>query len=551
MSVKTKLHLDNPGQIMANGVRKLAIAVGSTLGPGGRPVAIENQYGATIITKDGVTVAKNVQLDDVVENMGAQIVVEVANKTAQEAGDGTTTGTILADAIVQAAIAEISNGQNPVELKRGMDMALSHAVSILDDVAIKVTNNTELAQVATISANNDSSIGDIIAAAFDIVGKDGLITVQESHTWETSLKNVDGTSFNRGYLSQHFVTNQEKQTVEFVKPLILVTDRPISSVNEIKGLLELAHRSNRQFLIICDDVAPEPLSVMVINRLQGALKICAVKAPSFGESRRELLTDVSILTGATFVSKDSTLGLDDLTIDDFGSADKVVISKNETVIIGGAGDSNAVSAHADYIREQIHVAKSDFEREKVHERLARFLGSIVIIEVGAGSEIELKEKKDRFDDALHATRAAIHEGFAPGGGTTLARVSNKLVTPSREDVAHPSNIVGFEIVKQALNAPLNRIIDNIGCTGTEFEIQVKDAILSGDTIGYDARRREANIDMIDAGIIDPIKVTKTALRNAVSVASTLITTQAVISVVKDSPSSLSTANDYGYGQEDV
>lgn len=505
------------------GVDQLADAVKVTLGPKGRNVVIAKQFGGPHITKDGVSVAKEVVLKDPMENLGAQMVKEVASKTADIAGDGTTTATVLAQALVTAGLKNVTAGSNPIDLKRGMDKAVDAVVANLKTLSQEVGNNNDkIKQIASISANNDNTIGSLIAEAMKVVGNDGVITVEEAKGTQTEVKTVEGMQFDRGYLSPYFVTNQDKMTTEMESPLILLIDKKISSMKELLPVLEPVVQSGHGLLIIAEDIDGEALSTLVVNRIRGALKIAAVKAPGFGEKRREMLDDLAALTGGTVVSEERGITLNDVTIDMLGNAEKVEITKDKTTIINGSGEKDAIDERVRQIRLSIENATSDYEKEKLQERLAKLAGGIAVLYIGAPTETEMKEKKDRVDDALAATRAAVEEGVVPGGGVALIRCISALdaVKGANED-----EDLGVAIVRKALEAPLYQIVTNAGGNGSVVVHFVQTNEYS--SFGYNARSNEYG-DMIEMGVIDPTKVTRTAIENAASIASMLLMTECVI-----------------------
>jgi chaperonin GroEL len=504
------------------GVDQLADAVKVTLGPKGRNVVIAKQFGGPHITKDGVSVAKEIVLKDPMENLGAQMVKEVASKTADIAGDGTTTATVLAQALVTAGLKNVTAGSNPIDLKRGMDKAVDAVVCELKNISQVVGNNNEkIKQIASISANNDNTIGSLIAEAMKVVGNDGVITVEEAKGTSTEVKTVEGMQFDRGYLSPYFVTNQDKMTTEMDSPLILLVDKKISSMKELIPILEPAVQSGQGLLIIAEDIDGEALSTLVVNRIRGAIKIAAVKAPGFGDKRREMLDDLAALTGGTVVSEERGIMLADVTMDMLGNAEKIEITKDKTTIINGSGDTAEISERVRQIRLAIETSTSDYEKERLQERLAKLAGGIAVLYIGAPTETEMKEKKDRVDDALAATRAAVEEGIVPGGGVALIRCASSLdaVTTVNDDEK-----LGVEIVRKALQAPLYQIVTNAGGNGNVVVHFVEEGAAS---YGYNARTNEYG-DMIDMGIIDPTKVTRTAIENAVSIASMILMTECVI-----------------------
>ena len=509
---------------LKKGVDALANAVKVTLGPKGRNVVISKPYGAPHVTKDGVSVAKEVELEDPIENMGAQMVKEVASKTADIAGDGTTTATVLAQAIVTAGMKNVAAGANPIDIKRGIDAAIETVVKSLKSISREVgSSDDKIKQIATISANSDESIGSIISEAMRVVGNNGVITVEEAKGTETELKTVEGMQFNRGYLSPYFVTNQEKMLTELDNPFILLVDKKISSMKELLPILEPVVQTGQPLLIIAEDVDGDALGTLVVNRIRGALKVAAVKAPGFGESRKAMLDDIAILTGGTVVSDQTGITLSDITIDQLGSAEKIEISKDNTIIINGAGDSVEIGNRVEQLKTQIESTTSDYDREKLQERLAKLSGGVAVLYVGAATEVEMKEKKDRVDDALAATRAAVEEGIVPGGGVALIRCIpelNALALSKSGDIA-----LGVDIVKRAVEAPLKQIVRNRGESGSVVVAQVLSS--DSETYGYDAQSG-TYVDMMVAGIIDPTKVTRTAIENAGSIASMILMTECVI-----------------------
>jgi len=506
---------------LKKGVDALADAVKVTLGPKGRNVILDKKFGSPAITKDGVSVAKEIELKDAIENMGAQLVKEVASKTADQAGDGTTTATVLTQAIFNAGLKNVAAGANPMDLKRGIDKAVSAIIADLKVQSKKISNSNEIAQVATISANNDHEIGKMIAHAMDKVGKDGVITVEEAKGTETEVKTVEGMQFDRGYLSPYFVTNTDKMEVELDRPYILIYDKKVSSMKELLPILEQVVQSGRPLLIIAEDVDGEALATLVVNKIRGALKIAAVKAPGFGDRRKAMLEDIAILTGGTVISEESGYKLENATLEYLGTAEKINIDKDNTTVVNGAGTKDNIVARVNQIKSQMENTTSDYDREKLQERLAKLSGGVAIMYIGAATELEMKEKKDRVDDALHATRAAVEEGIVPGGGVALIRAGAAL-----DNVAfhNEDEKTGIQIIRTAIEAPLRAIVYNAGLEGSVIVQKVKEG--TGD-YGYNARedRYEA---MIAAGIIDPTKVTRLALENAASVASLLLTTECVV-----------------------
>jgi chaperonin GroEL len=507
---------------MLRGVDTLANAVKVTLGPKGRNVVIEKSFGAPRITKDGVTVAKEIELEDKFENMGAQMVREVASKTNDLAGDGTTTATVLAQAIVKEGAKSVAAGMNPMDLKRGIDLAVDAIVADLKSHAKEVTSNAEIAQVGTISANGDTEIGRFLAEAMQKVGNEGVITVEEAKSLNTELEVVEGMQFDRGYVSPYFVTNTEKMRVELEEPYILIHEKKLSGLQTMLPLLESVVQSGKPLLIIAEDVEGEALATLVVNKLRGGLKIAAVKAPGFGDRRKAMLEDIAILTGGTAIAEDLGIKLENVTLSMLGRAKKVVIDKENTTIVNGAGAKKEIDARATQIKAQIEETTSDYDREKLQERLAKLAGGVAVIRVGGATEIEVKERKDRVDDALHATRAAVEEGILPGGGVALLRSLKALdgVTTS-----NPDQKAGVEIVRRAIQVPARQIVQNAGEDGS---LVVGKLLESGDyNWGFNAATGEYQ-DLVRAGVIDPAKVVRTALQDAASVASLLITTEALV-----------------------
>ncbi len=507
---------------MLRGVNTLADAVKATMGPKGRTVLLDKTYGAPHVTKDGVSVAKEISLKDKFENMGAQMVKEVASKTADLAGDGTTTATVLTQSIFTEGTKAVAAGMNPMDLKRGVDMAVTRVVENLQKMSRKVSSTTEIAQVATISANGDASIGEKIAEAIDVVGKEGVITVEEAKGLETTLETVKGMQFDRGYLSPYFCTNTEKMVTELDEPLILLSDKKISNLQQILPILEGAMKSGRSLLLIAEDIESEALATLVVNRLRGGLKVAAVKAPGFGDRRKEMLEDLAILTGGTLVSEDLGVTLESLTLDTLGTAKSVTITKDVTTIVQGAGDKTAVEARCEQIRNQMAATTSDYDKDKLQERLAKLAGGVAVIKVGGATEIEVKEKKDRIDDALAATRAAVEEGIVAGGGVALLRSTTML---DGLNTMNQDQKTGVDIIRRALQAPIRQISSNAGHDGAVIAGKVLEA--DSDTYGFNAATDEY-VDMIEAGIVDPTKVVRTALQDAASVSSLMITTEVMI-----------------------
>jgi chaperonin GroEL len=507
---------------LKRGVDALANAVKVTLGPKGRNVVIGKKFGAPQITKDGVTVAKEIELKDPIENMGAQMVKEVASKTADVAGDGTTTATVLAQAIIQAGLKNVAAGANPMDLKRGIDKAVTELVKNLKKISKEVgSDNSKIKQIATISANNDETIGALIAEAMKVVGNDGVITVEEAKGTETDVKIVEGMQFDRGYLSPYFVTNADKMITEMENPLILISEKKISSMKELMPILEPVVQAGKGLLIIAEDVDGEALGTLVVNRLRGSLKVAAVKAPGFGDRRKAMLEDIAILTGGQVISEERGMTLENVTMDMLGTAEKIEIDKDNTTIINGKGDKKAISSRVGQIRAQIEATTSDYDREKLQERLAKLAGGVAVLYVGAATEVEMKEKKDRVDDALAATRAAVQEGIVPGGGVALIRAIENLDKLKGEN---EDEMTGIVIVRRAAEEPLRQIIANAGEEGAVIVQKVKEG---KDDFGYNARTDKFE-NLYKAGVIDPTKVTRIAIENAASIASMLLTTECVI-----------------------
>ncbi len=510
---------------LKKGVEKISDAVKVTLGPKGRNVILDKKFGAPIVTKDGVTVAKEIELKDPIENMGAQLVKEVASKTADDAGDGTTTATVLTQSIFTHGIKNVTAGANPMDLKRGIDKAVAAVVKNLKDQSKPIKDSNEIAQLATISANNDNEIGAMIADAMEKVGKDGVITVEEAKGTGTEVKTVEGMEFDRGYLSPYFVTNTEKMEAELDHPYILIYDKKISSMKELLPILESSVQTGKPLLIIAEDVDGEALATLVVNKIRGSLKVAAVKAPGFGDRRKAMLEDIAILTGGTVISEERGFKLENATIELLGSAEKVNIDKDNTVIINGSGDKKDIDARVNQIKAQIESTTSDYDREKLQERLAKLSGGVAILYIGAATEVEMKEKKDRVDDALHATRAAVQEGIVAGGGIALLRAVDALDNLKLENEDQQT---GVNIVRQALESPLRTIVINAGGEASVVVQKVKEG---KGNFGYNAREDKFE-DLVAAGIIDPTKVTRLALENAASIASMLLTTECVVA---DSP----------------
>ncbi|SDQ78585.1 chaperonin GroEL [Pseudovibrio sp. Tun.PSC04-5.I4] len=527
---------------MIRGVDILANAVKVTLGPKGRNVILDKAFGAPRITKDGVSVAKEIELEDKFENMGAQMVREVASKTNDIAGDGTTTATVLAQAIVKEGAKFVAAGMNPMDLKRGVDMATAAAVADLTARSKSISSTDEVAQVGTISANGDAQIGQDIAEAMQRVGNEGVITVEEAKSLETELEVVEGMQFDRGYLSPYFVTNAEKMVADLEKPLILLHEKKLTNLQPLLPILESAVQSSRPLLIIAEDVEGEALATLVVNKLRGGLKIAAVKAPGFGDRRKAMLEDIAILTGGTVVSEDLGIKLENVTIEMLGTADKVNISKENTTIVDGSGVKADIEARVAQIKAQIEETTSDYDREKLQERLAKLAGGVAVIRVGGATEVEVKEKKDRIDDALNATRAAVEEGIVPGGGCALLRAKAAVAKISSDNVDIEA---GIKIVLRALESPLRQIAENSGVEGSIVVGKIQDNI-ADETFGFNAQTEEY-VNMIEAGIIDPTKVVRTALQDAASVAGLLITTEAMVAEMPKSDGPAMPPMDGGMG----
>ena len=507
---------------MLRGVDVLANAVKVTLGPKGRNVVIDKSFGAPRITKDGVSVAKEIELEDKFENMGAQMLREVASKTNDLAGDGTTTATVLAQAIVKEGAKAVASGMNPMDLKRGIDLAVDAVVKELKTNARKITSNSEIAQVGTISANGDEEIGRYLAEAMEKVGNEGVITVEEAKTADTELEVVEGMQFDRGYLSPYFVTNQDKMRVELEDPYILIHEKKLSNLQAMLPVLEAVVQSGKPLLIIAEDVEGEALATLVVNKLRGGLKIAAVKAPGFGDRRKAMLEDIAILTGGTVISEDLGIKLENVTLNMLGRAKKVAIEKENTTIIDGVGSKTEIDGRVAQIRAQIEETTSDYDREKLQERLAKLAGGVAVIRVGGSTEVEVKEKKDRVDDALHATRAAVEEGILPGGGVALLRAVKAL---DNLDAANQDQKVGIEIVRRAIEAPVRQIAENAGAEGSVIVGKLREK--TDFSYGWNAQTGEYG-DLYAQGVIDPAKVVRTALQDAASVAGLLVTTEAMI-----------------------
>ena len=508
-------------QRLKQGIDKLARAVKVTLGPKGRNVVLEKKFGSPTITKDGVTVAKEVELDDPIEDLGAKMVKEVATKTSDAAGDGTTTATILAQAIYTEGLKSVTAGVNPMALKRGIDQAVTTIVAYLEEISVDTTGKKEIAQIASISANSDLAIGNLIADAMEKVGKDGVITVEEARGLETDLETVDGMQFDRGYLSPYFVTDPDKMETVLDDPIILIHDKKISAMKDLLPVLEKVAQMGKPLLIVSEDVEGEALATLVVNKLRGTLKVCAVKAPGFGDRRKQMLQDVAILTGGQVISEELGFKLENTVVGDLGSAKRVVIDKDTTTLVDGAGDADAIKGRISEIKVAIDKSTSDYDSEKLQERLAKLAGGVAIINVGAATETEMKEKKARVEDALHATRAAVEEGIVSGGGVALLRSQTSLDDLTADD----DEQMGIRIVRRAVEEPIRQIAINAGAEGAIIVEKVRE--LKGANFGYNAATGEYE-DLVKAGVIDPTKVTRTALQNAASIAGLLLTTEAVV-----------------------
>ncbi len=520
MSAKDIVFSETARSAVLRGVNALADAVKVTLGPKGRNVVINKSFGSPLVTKDGVTVAKEIELENKLENMGAQMVKEVASKTSDVAGDGTTTATVLAQSIYREGVKLVSAGVNPMDIKRGIDKAVTAISGELDNISKPTSSHNDVAQVGTISANGDTTIGDIIAEAMEKVGQDGVITVEEAKGLDTTLETVDGMQFDRGYLSPYFVTDPERMVAEIEDPLVLIHEKKISNMKDLLPLLEKVAQSGRPLIIVAEDVDGEALATLVVNKLRGTLKVAAVKAPGFGDRRKAMLQDIAILTGGEVISEDLGFKLENATLNNLGKAKKIVIDKDNTTVVDGAGDKDAITGRVAQIRQQVENTTSDYDREKLQERLAKLVGGVAVIKVGAATETEMKEKKARVEDALHATRAAVEEGIVPGGGVTLIRASKAL----NDIELSPDQQFGVNIIKRAVEEPLRQIARNAGVDGSIVVQKIKD---NEGSFGFNAATEEYG-DLIEAGIIDPTKVVRHALQNAASVASLMITTEALV-----------------------
>jgi chaperonin GroEL len=530
---KEILFSDDARQKLYSGVEQLANAVKVTMGPRGRNVLLQKSFGSPVITKDGVSVAREIELEDAIENMGAQLVKEVASNTNDEAGDGTTTATVLAHSIFKEGLRNVTAGANPVTLKRGMDKACEQILIELKKISRPVNDKKDIAQVATISANSDTDIGDMISEAMEKVGKDGVITVEEAKGISDELVVVEGMQFDRGYLSPYFATNMEKMIAELENPFILLSEKKISSLKEMLPILEAVNQTQRPLLILAEDVDGEALSTLVVNRLRGSLNIAAVKAPGFGERRKAMLEDIALLTGATVISEERGMTLENTTMENLGTASKIVIDKDNTTIVNGAGDKAGVEARIGQIRNEVEVTTSDYDKEKLQERLAKLSGGVAVIKVGAPTETEMKEKKDRVDDALSATRAAVEEGVVIGGGSALIKAASKVSIQLDGDEQ-----IGADIIIRAIAAPIKQIASNAGFDAGVVANEVTKS--ENENIGFNAATGEY-VDMFEAGIVDPTKVERVAMQNAVSVASLLLTSEATVSDIKEPASAVAPA----------
>ncbi|WP_443114477.1 chaperonin GroEL [Herbaspirillum seropedicae] len=521
MSAKQVKFHDTARARIVKGVNVLADAVKVTLGPKGRNVLLDRSFGAPVITKDGVSVAKEIELKDRLENMGAQVVKQVASKTADVAGDGTTTATVLAQSIVQEGMKYVAAGMNPMDLKRGIDKAVAAAIDELRKISRPITTNKEIAQVGAISANSDEAIGNIIAQAMDKVGKEGVITVEDGKSLENELDVVEGMQFDRGYLSPYFINDPDKQLCQLDDPLVLLYDKKISSIRELLPVLEMTAKAGKPLFIVAEDIDGEALATLVVNSVRGVLKVAAVKAPGFGDRRKAMLEDLAVLTGGTVISEETGKSLEKTALEDLGSAKRVEVRKDSTTVIDGAGAQDKIDARVKAIQAQIEEATSDYDREKLQERVAKLAGGVAVIKIGAATEVEMKEKKDRVDDALHATRAAVEEGIVPGGGVALLRARAAI---SKLEGANADQNAGIQIVLRALEAPLRVIAAN---AGDEPSVVVAKVYSGKGNFGYNAANGEYG-DMVELGVVDPTKVTRTALQNAASVASLILTTDATV-----------------------
>ncbi len=544
MAAKQLMYDTKGRQALLNGVSALSAAVKVTLGPKGRNVILDKKFGSPTVTKDGVTVAKEIELPNPFENMGAQMVKEVASKTSDIAGDGTTTATILAEAIFREGLKNVTAGANPMCLKRGIDKAVAAIVTELEKMAEAVEDRAQIAQVATISANSDSSIGDTIAEAMDKVGKDGTITVEEAKTIETTLDVVEGMQFDKGYLSPYFVTNAEAMEAILEDAYILIHEKKVSSLQDMLPVLQTVAKGGKPLMIIAEDVEGEALATLVVNKLRGTLNVCAVKAPGFGDRRKAMLEDIAVLTGGTCITEDLGIKLENVTLDQLGRAKRITVDKENTTIVEGAGSAAAIAGRVAQIKRQIEETTSDYDREKLQERLAKLAGGVAVINVGAATESEMKEKKARVEDALHATRAAVEEGIVAGGGVALLRATTKALAKLKCD---GDEATGVDIIRRAVEEPLKQLAFNAGIEGSIVVMKVKE--LTGN-MGYDAAKDEY-VDMLKAGIIDPKKVERAALQNAASVAGLLLTTECMVTEIPEPKKDLPQGGNPGMGGMDM
>ncbi len=526
MATKEVVFGENARARMLKGINTLSDAVKVTLGPKGRNVVLDKSFGAPTVTKDGVSVAKEIELKDKLENMGAQMLKEVASKTSDVAGDGTTTATVLAQCIVREGMKAVAAGMNPMDIKRGIDKAVIAGVEDLQQLSRPCTDHKEIAQVGTVSANADSNVGDIIAEAMEKVGKEGVITVEEGNALENDLEVVEGMQFDRGYLSPYFINNQDNMSVDLENPYILIHDKKISNIRDLLPTLEGVAKSSRPLLVIAEDVDGEALATLVVNNIRGIVKVCAVKAPGFGDRRKAMLQDIAVLTGGQVISEEVGMSLDAVSLDDLGQAKRIQVTKENTTVIDGAGSSDEIEGRVNQIRAQIEEATSDYDREKMQERVAKLAGGVAVIKVGAATEIEMKEKKARVEDALHATRAAVEEGVVPGGGTALVRCVDAVSGVKGEN---QDQDLGIKIVLRSLEEPLRQIVSN---SGGDASVVLNEVAKNSGNHGYNASTGDYG-DMIEMGILDPTKVTRTALQNAASIAGLLITTEAMIAEVPE------------------
>jgi chaperonin GroEL len=538
MAAKQVKFGDDARKRMLKGVNILADAVKATLGPKGRNVVLEKSFGAPTITKDGVSVAKEIELKDKFENMGAQMVKEVSSQTNDVAGDGTTTATVLAQAMIREGMKAVAAGMNPMDLKRGMDKAVASAVETLKSMSVPCSDTKAIAQVGTISANSDESIGEIIAEAMERVGKEGVITVEEGSGLENELDVVEGMQFDRGYLSPYFINNQEAQMVDLEDPFVLIHDKKIGNIRDLLPALEAVAKAGRPLMIIAEDVEGEALATLVVNNMRGIVKVAAVKAPGFGDRRKAMLQDIAVLTGGTVISEEVGLTLEKVTLNELGTAKRIQINKEETTVIDGAGTEGDIKARCEQIKTQIEATTSDYDREKLQERLAKLAGGVAVIKVGAATEVEMKEKKDRVDDALHATRAAVEEGIVAGGGVALVRAQAAV---AGLEGANADQNVGIQIARRAMEEPLRQIVAN---SGDEPSVVLNAVVQSSGNQGYNAATGEY-IDMVEAGILDPTKVTRSALQNAASIATLMITTECMVADVPQDDAPMPAGGDMG------